>query len=354
MRAVRAATQETGAPLLDLSAASFRVRLPESSPAGMPFLWNAQPVLHASEGAAPAPLIGQADAPRWLLPIGDPGIATPYRPDEFLRWKTGHATVRLGKFSRSEDGAGILEGTLAALENLPGATTDLLRLRLRLGIGGEPIDLDARPDPGAAAAPGEIRSRTLPRLVPEPAAQALAAAEGTVLPGVAFETLPELGSPCDLHALGILALRCLLAGGVIPLEAVADELRSLARQAGPPPADKPASLERRLEKAAAADPRWPRLLGPQNLTCEEELTAKQAFEQVPPALWWQTLALALRCLPGAGAESFSAGFGGVSAGLFDEPIRLWEDLVRRSRSLVVVDWRQNREIRSVIDQCRLL
>jgi hypothetical protein len=357
IRTVRRMVRERQLPLLNLSGASFRVKLSDAS-ADLPFLWNARPVLRLPGEAVALP-VETASGVRYFLPgmatLGAPSL---YRPEALGRYASGSGTIRLRKLFKLEAGSIALEGTLVAQDNLPSAVSDLLRLRLRLGATGQRVDLYAQLDPSQGLAPGEVRFRTVAQQLPEPIARTLAEAEGAVFSAVPFETLPVLSSPCDLYALGVLAVRTLLVNGSNTLAVALDELFSFARQTAPSPDETVAvPLAGRLEFAAQEDVRWLEALGPQRLT-HEGFTTAQAFDQLPAALWWQTLAAILRFFPGLHPESICRDFGDAPSSaletVFDQPIRQLENLALRSRSLIVVDWRQNREIRSIIDQCMML
>lgn len=357
MRAACETVRSAGAPLLDLSSASFRIRFPDHSAGVLPFLWNAEPILVASAGSvAVAPSPGMEA--RWHLPLSASMESAGRAPEYFRRWASGSGTVRLGALRQMEGGGAMLEGTLAAGENLPALPDDLLCLNLRLGAAAEMVQLFAQPDLSATAGPGEIRFRTLQSQFSSGVLRTLKNAGGVVLPGTAFEVIPALGVPCDLYALGVLAVRFLLINDGNALDGALDEIFSLARLAACPGSHDPAlSLEDRLEKSLAGNSRWLAALGPQRLS-REGLSADEALQHLPPVLWVQTLAAIIRCFPALDPESFCSGYGDTPdqplEAAFDAPIRQWETIARLSRSLVLVDWRRNREILAVIDQCRML
>ena len=340
-RAVRALVSTTRLPLLDLSSESFRVTLEEPA-TGLPFLWTARPVLVRPGTAMALAVPTTGAALRYFLP--PPGGPTRYRPAEFGRVASGRGTVRLRSVRAAPGEPVEVEGTLVAEEGLPETVSDLLRLRLRLGDGTR-VELFGHLDTKEGLAAGEARFRTVPQRLPTPVVTALGAAGGTTLSGVSFETLPLLGSPCDLYSLGVLAVRVLLVNEANTLAVALDEMLSLTRQSGGGNATLP--LHGRLEALAGADPRWSQNLGPQRL-----LRAGTSSDALPAGLWWEALAVVARCFAGVGADSPCRDLGDFPAGapevVFDRLIHDLEALTLRTRSLVVIDWQQNREIRAAI------
>lgn len=342
-KSVRAMVAATQTPMLDLSAASFRVTLAEPA-SGLPFLWTARPIL-VSPGTALGLTVPTTDESlRYFVP--GPLGPTRYRPAEFGRVASGRSSsVRIRKVNAAE--AIDLEATLIAEENLPEASSDLLRLHLRLG-DGERITLYGHLDAKEALAAGETRIRTVPQVLSVGAAAALKAAEGTSISGASYEVLPLLSSPCDLYALGVLAVRLLLVNDGNTLSAALDETLSLARQASGA-GEAADSLNERLAACAQEDPRWSETLGPHRL-----LQGPPAPDLLPTDLWWEALAAIVRCFPGVGSDSTCRDLGDVPSGaletVFDRLIRDLEALTARTRSLIVIDWEQNREIRAAIQR----
>src|SRR5262249_387329 len=140
----------------------------------------------------------------------------------------GSAAVRIREVTVDAAGNCIVQGTLATQERLNPSPRDLVWMRLSLASG--PIDLYGRLEREWALASAEWRFRAVGgSFGPDVAAQ-LKAAEGAPLTDVPFEHLPMLSSPCDLYALGVLAVRALLVNASTPLPVALDELFSLAKQ----------------------------------------------------------------------------------------------------------------------------
>ena len=99
------------------------------------------------------------------------------------------------------------------------------------------------------------------------------------------------------------------------------------------------------------DRRWVESLGPQRLT-HDSMTPADAFDLVPVEVWWQTLASVIRMFPGIGPDSTCRDWADARLhGLhrvFEQPARDLETLLIKTRSLIVIDWRFNREIHAVI------
>jgi hypothetical protein len=73
---------------------------------------------------------------------------------------------------------------------------------------------------------------------------------------------------------------------------------------------------------------------------------------VPEELWWQMLGAVVRMFPGVGPDSECADFADAPPAalhrVFDGPLEGLRKVLTLSRSLIVTDWRLNREIHSVI------
>ncbi len=353
-RAVRGYVAATGGPLLNVSAEGFRVALGEPN-AGLPFLWTARTVL-VRPGDAVALAVSETMAGgqaryHWPGGAGTDG-PTLYRPAAFNRAAGGRGTVRLRKIAAPGPELLQVEGTLIAEENLPETPSDLLRLRLRVNDAAR-VDLFGHLDAAAGLATGETRFRTLPQRFPAPVAAALQTAAGGTFPGVPFETLPMLGSPCDLHALGVLGVRTLLVNDGNTLAEALDETLSLARQAAA--GDPSVALETRLETLSREDARWTEALGPGRLLRGGLQPGEVGSELLPTGPWWSALAALVRCFPGVGPDAVCRDPGDAPAGVpeaaFDRLILDLETLARRTRGLVLLgDVALNREIRAAIRQ----
>ncbi len=331
-------------PILNMTADSFQVRLGEPGQ-GLPFLWTARAVLVDPGDAIALPIEG-SDAVYYLR-AREAG-ASIYQPQLAGESVHGRGSVRIRKVLQEERGPTIVEGTFQTQERVKTARNDLVWLRLNVSCGR--LDLYARLDVKAALASGEWRFRTLGQRLSEEASAALRAAEGVPIPEATFEVIPLLSSPCDLYALGVLAVRALLVNNKTTLPVALDEVLSLAKEAATE-YDAGVDLSSRVKTIFNRDPRWVESLGPQRLTYEE-VSPGDAFDLIPSEVWWSTLAMVLRMFPGAGPDSTCQDFGDAQPGgihkVLDRAIADLEELIIRTRSLIVIDWRFNREIHAVI------
>ncbi|MCA9290307.1 MAG: hypothetical protein KDA25_04205 [Phycisphaerales bacterium] len=344
IEAVRRMTEQTQRPLLNLSAESFRVRLGEAS-AGLPHLWTARPEL-VSPGEAFDLQVGMSNL-RYFIRAGVAGYSI-YSPVAFARGGGGRATARIRKLVPEHGGGTMVEGTLATQERLQTGPNDLVWLRFALKSGR--LDLYARVKEETALAAGEYRFRTMPEQLAPAVIEEVRTLEGVPLPNLLFDELPQLSSPCDLYALGVLAVRSLLVDQSTRLPEALDEMMSLARQVGVEHDDS-ARLGLRIRAIMDRDPRWVESLGPQHLSFDE-LSAEQALDLVPPELWADTLAVIIRMFAGIGPDSRCRDWGDAPVGaihaVYDEVLDELREILVRTRSLIVIDWRFNREIHGVI------
>lgn len=341
---VQAHVRHTQAPVLNISADSFRVRLPPSSDV-LPFLWGATVSL-ADPGVAIPMAIPGADRRCFLRPGGgDPSI---YRPGSTGAPGRGSGTFRIRKILSESRKATIVEGTLSARERIPVGTTDLVRLRVSLGDAA--VDLFGHMEEDRALAAGELRFRSLAHVRDEAGQQRLRSAEGVPIQNTLYETIPALGSTCDLYSLAVLGVRMLLVNADTTLAVALDELLSLAREAGSAAAG--AGLPVSIARLLAASGRWVEALGPQRLLMQA-CAPGDALACVPAAVWSDVLAMLIRMLPGASKFSSYPDYGESAAGalhtVFDHAIRDVRKLVALTRELIVTDWRSHREIAQLVD-----
>ena len=341
-RLAQSHVQASQLPFLNLNAASFRLELGESD-AALPFLWNFKTSL-AAPGEAVALPVATTTA-RYFIPAKFGGNSI-YRPATLTAPLDGAGQVRIRKVLPGKETETILEGTLATQERLVAGGSDLLWLRLSLPSGR--VDLYATVEPADGASAGEARFRTLPQNLPSAVIAALRQAEGVPLPGTPFQTVPLLSTPCDLYALGVLAVRALLVDDELSLPVALDEILSLAGKSAAmhEPSQSPGE---RIQALADGHESIAATLGPHRLLREAIAPPAAIF---PPDLWWDAISLIIRLFPGIGPDSLCRDFGDAPPlaleNVFTEPLAELENLLVRSRSLLLVDWNYNREIRSVI------
>jgi len=250
-----------------------------------------------------------------------------------------------------ENETAIVEGTLTTAERIAVAANDLLCLRFALPSGR--LELFGRWDAKEALSSNELRFRTLPRQLSEAVLTSLRET-GVSIPHVTFETLPVLSTPCDLHALAVIAVQALLASGGTgtTLPVALDEVFSLAAKVVEKGGDASQTIEA-LRATLEEDAKWQTTLGPHHLLADP-VSPEEAAVLFPAGMWWETIALIMRCFPGRLPASFCRDLGDATAlaleKVFDEPLAHFDRLLLRSRSLISIDWNMNREIRAVVDQ----
>jgi hypothetical protein len=331
-------------PFLVLGSESFRVQLSEIG-TGLPLFWGAQVDL-AESNCALAVSVGGSDTRYFVSPeLPGPSI---YRPETRSISARGSAIMRIRRvFPPTPEGTS-LEATLATDERLNVTASDLIHVRLP--VAGGRADLYGRVDESEALAKGETRFRTLPQMLSESVKSALEQMAGAPIATASFEILPLLTSPCDMYALGVLAIRVLLVDEENTLAIALDEMLSLAREIAIEH-QSDVALGKRLQAIIERDSRWAESLGPHRLVRDGGM--RQAAARILPAdLWWETIGVIVRLFPGIGSDSFCRDLGDAPSLaldlIFDDVISQIDLLLLRSRSLVVADWTQNLEIHDAI------
>src|SRR5258706_5853788 len=341
---LRTIVKEHQRPLLSVSSDSFQARLAEGG-SGLPTLWTAKIALVDPGDAVELPIEG-SDA-RYFVP-GRAAQASIYRPAVGSHPIHGRCSVRIRQGLPDVGGATGLERKFANQERVRARKNDLVWLRLTLAAG--PVNLYARMEAATALASGEYRFRTVAQRFSPEIANQLKAAAGVPIGNTPFEVLSLLSTPVDLFALGVLGVRTLLVNPRTPLPVVLDEALSLARQVATEH-DPSVSLGLRISTIFDRDKRWLESPGPQHLV-HGGVSPEAAADLVPAEGWTDVLPAAVRRFPGGGPDSACADYGdGASGGIHKVFDRLTADLgslLLRTRSLIVIDWRANREIHSVI------
>ena len=131
-----------------------------------------------------------------------------------------------------------------------------------------------------------------------------------------------------------------------------DETLSLMRQieAG---YDEAVSLEERISDTFNKDSRWLESLGPHHLTFDE-INSDEIFGIIPPEIWWAILIIIMKMLPGLGPDSECRNYGDAQPGglhkVFERTMEDIDNLILKTRSLIVSDRQSNQEIAAVIQQ----
>lgn len=345
IRCARDAVFHTQTPFLNIGGDSFRIRL---HPVGskLPLLWTGSVSL-AKSGDAFALPISSTDSQYFVRPGAM--AESIFLPHGLGQAMEGAGNVRI-RTVNDERGRVVVEGTLVIDERTQFSPHDLFWIRLPLAQGR--VDLYGHCYQADGLARGEVRFRTVEQLFPEPTIRALKNAEGVAFGKTPFQVVPLLSTPCDLYSLGVLATRVLLVNHENTLPVALDSLLSLAREVGAE-GDPAAPLYQRIRAVLDRDERYRKELGPHRLSHDPE-TSAHAADWLPAELWDELLSVLVRLFPGTGPDSFRRDYGDAPAGaletVFNEPLAAFDSLLIRSRSLIVIDWTANREIRSVIDE----
>lgn len=353
LRAVRDTVQRTQLPLLNLRPESFQVEF-GSSGGALPSLWTARARLvdpgHALEVRLPS-----ADA-SYFVP-GHAQGATIFLPESGGVAQEGVGVVQVREAVQGEAGMS-LSLTFSTMGRFQVARSDLVWLRL--SVQGKPLALYARLSAEGPTTSREWRLRTLEQPISPETLAALKTPAGMMgLRNTPFQVIPVYSTPLDLYSMAVIAMQVLLVSASGSLQERVADVQSLVREAGERRVAEEASggaggaatLERRLAAIFAGDESWSRMLGPQRLV-DEPMEPAEAFDLIPPGLWWQTLALLARMHPGHGPDSYCADLGSAPPRalhrVFDPALAELGRLLDTAKSLIVIDWKSNREINAVI------
>jgi len=328
-------------PLLNLSPNSFKAQLPETG-GHFPSLWALQCRLVKPGQAYPLKI--KATEQRYFLRLGETE-PSPFLPEGLGAHSFGIGSVRLRNVTPGTDGT-VLEGTLIAEDYLRPDPQDLLWFKLP--VGEERLEFYAHVYTSEAVGPKEARFRTVPTLLSDSVLNVLK--RTMAFAKAPYEIWPLLSSPCDMHSLGIIALRVLLANSKTNLAVVVDDVQGLARQLGKDPLGQ-GQVNPALAEKLARDRNLNAMASPANLL-DAGWSSEQAWAAVPQSLWLDTLVWILRLFPGAGSLSYCKGFGDVSPlaleTVYEQPIEDLERLCCRLRSIVAPSLASNEEIAQVI------
>ncbi len=343
--AVRGAVERMGRPLLNVTDESFRVEIWDGG-LGLPRLWTSR-VRLVDPGTAHEMTVGG----RRLFVSPDGLGRGVYRPEIGGEACRGRCDFRVRSVEDTGDGA-VVEATIRTDERVPAGGSALVEIRLP--VGDRRVLLHGRLEADDRLGAGAMRFRSVP--VGSAEAGALRAAEGVVVRDASLEVVVTASTPCDLHALGVLGVRTLLVDGENTLAVALDDLSSLARRAQEVRAsDGAVSLEESFERAFFDDAGWSASIGPHRLVAER-VSPSQALDLVPPEIWVRVLLLLSRMLLGVSDAGFCRDAGdtrGLAPHLvYDEAVKGLADLLVRTRSLIVVDWRHNREVHAVVRSFR--
>ena len=342
--AVRHLVARTQRPLLNLTPESFAVRMAQPG-CGLPFLWTARTQLVAPGESVALNL--KESSKQYFIRTG-PARTSVYYP-AFVGIPTrGRGGVRIVDMVEESGDKLALSGSFVSREEIDATANDLIWLRFHLSCGQVDVYAHLADDTRAA---GQWQFRTLARKFDAEARAAIEAAVGVEIPNALFEVVYVSSTPCDLYALAVIAVQTLLVNKQARLALALDSMQSLVRQASA--CGDGGSLPERIESIFVSDERWQQALGPDRLT-DTPITPGEAFKLVPPSLWFETLAMIARQFPGLGPDSVCADYGDARTGaledVFDGLSGDLERLLLRSRSLIMMDWPFNRDVRAAIQR----
>jgi hypothetical protein len=344
VEAVRALTEQTRRPLLNITADHFAVHLGAEG-GGLPLLWNARVSLR--DGGAATALPGSG-ATGWMT-LGD-NAPSVYRPARLGQIARGQGRVRIRKVETPAQGAPQVEGIFETRAMPDIGRNDRVWLRLPLPDG--PLDLYARAERDPALANGEWRFR-LDRVADESQSDALPRLAGVSFADVPFEILPQWSSACDLYALGVVAAAVLLGNRRNDPATAWDGMISLARKAAET-ADAAQPLAQRIGALRAADATRAVVPGPERLLYESCPT--DAADETFLDLWLETLALTIACIPGPGPDRRCRDFSDAPEqrpqAVLEEFARGLDMIALQARSRLINETGCNREIRERIRNFR--
>lgn len=342
---VARATASLKRPMLSLSPESFRVGLPDHAGHALPARWALRvELMDTGVGYA----IGARGGSGGFAPIVALD-ASPYRSPALTRVARGSGSMRLRRVLIDSGTTVVLEATLTAQQRVLPAPGDVISLRFALE--GQAFDLESRIDPSGSVGFGEWRVRTIEKALDVQAVELLKRAQGQTVPDALFDLAPALSTPCDLHSMGVLAVRTLLVNGQRHLGVALDDLMSMARRTGTDSQTTLDSLARAIETELRTQPGSASALGPVNLA-HEPTHASVASAVVPLQVWAQILAACAALIPGLTPASWCAEAGAAPPAsperVYDAPLAEFRRLARVVRSLLVCDWSSNREIDAVV------
>lgn len=342
VQSVRAWTNATQAPLLNIDVGSFGVALVNPAFA-LPYWWTARTRLVIGGDAAQLSIPGAKSS--YFLPGRQSGSSI-FTASSMARGAGGKGFFSPRKVIPESTGQ-IIEGTLRTNERISAGPQDLLWIRG--GTGDNRFDLYTFVDQESALTTGELRLRSLPQKFSEQLLIRLRT--GTPISDVTFELVPMFSTPCDLYALGVLAVRVLLVDAKRGLPVALDEMFSLAAAAAAL-AENGEDLRTRIGQVFASDRRFPQSLGPQNIL---GAGAEDAASAVPPTLWFGVLATIIRMFTGIGPDSRCKDFGAAPQGaiqrVFDPTLEELHALLGACRTLIVPDHALSTEVRAVLESC---
>ncbi len=339
-------TVALGRPLLNLASAGFGVDF-KSGSGMLPAAWTAKVVLR-DPGAPVSRFLELEEATYFALDA--PATDSIYQSRAVKPPVEGSGTVRIRKAEeRGEDL--VVEGTLASAEALP--EDGLLELDLELPSGR--TEIRARLTPGGAV-DGERRFVALARMSPEERLHLAEPKRLAPFPNAAFRLRPPLSSACDLYSMAVMGMELLLVDGQQTLSVVLDEMISLGDflRTVPVSDEVPLIIETAVREQESGS--WGRTLGPQRLIQDVDgrpFAYEEALGFIPSEIWWRTIYLLLRMLTNGWHFNFCKHLNDAPSlalhTVYRQPRSQLEMTLDQLRSLILLDWDLNQEVRSLVE-----
>ncbi len=337
---VHAAIQRTGRPFLNLSMDSFALHFSPPS-VGLPFLWTQQ--THLVDAGIAVALKLSESAPE-IFTCGATFPPSVFKPARAGRQAiAGHANFRIRSVTTDSGGQAIVDGTLDSMEFDPPTGSELISIRFSLADQSCVLFGFS----SGSAAKAELSFRSTQASFPAAIAKVLAAAQGAILKRVWVDTWENMDSAYDMYALAVCFCQVLLAGPANPLSSIVDDLNSLAGILA-------SSGEKRYSQLAAmlaGGGQFSDTLGVANLFSQPALR-DAAAEMIPAEVWYKLVETLVLMIPGIMPDAFARPYGSLRAGgqaaAFQKLQERLVNLLTQTRSLILIDWRMNREIHSAV------
>lgn len=351
--AVRDSVAHDQCPLFLISPESFHVSLAAPCSA-LPFLW-AHHVALIDVPHAMRKEIGDVREPV-IIPLNS-CVSSIYRCPAINGYVSGTGTVRVRKVTEPDDeDLIVIEGTLFTDQLIRPGKLDIFTLEWALPRGGRK-QIVCRLEARSTNTDAEYRFVSLPtKNVPEVEYIVSNLKQSISSDKIDFLLIPRLGTTCDLYSLAVSCLRVLLTHPE-GLSTMLDDLLGLLHlykkrignndwQTGL------GSLDDFVRSGEAGDVL--ERLGPHRIIANAEMSASDAFQEIPSSLWWTTISFLLRLFPGECQNSFVSSYDDFQPRamheVFRRPLEELEILVEKSRSIIFGDHSSNREILRVIRQ----
>lgn len=337
--AIRRLLSTTHRPMLNLSLSSFAAQV--SSPSvGLPFLWTVEVGLIDGGIAVPIQL-GQGTSELFTPAVRLPSsIFQPQRNGQISA--SGVAEFRLRSVEMDGTDRAIVDGTIgkAQVDIKPESVVSI-----RLAISGRELLLHGSVSAGTG--PLEWRFRGAPGTAGKETAELLTSSAGVVFSEVWLDAWENYDAAYDMYALAVCFCRVLFGGSANTLPAIVDDLHALAHLM----ASQKANQGTDLLMLVTENERFKKSFGIENVFLDTQLR-EAAAEMIPMEIWRKILTLLLRMLPGVMPDAFVRRYGAIKgrgqATAFDAMGEAWVRLLVQTRSLILIDWRMNREIHAAI------